>query len=157
MEEERGGEEFPFEKVGAIWWTVFASSPRSTTPPLQIHCYNIFLTHWESQTQRWASLRWLFSYSPHTVASFSPSSWSHPAPTKRVFDAFSARYSSTWMNERQQYHYNTNLPIWSVAIETKVLVALVEHVSASVLEINNLRYGLCQAGASERIQYVCTC
>ena len=62
------------------------------------------------------------------------------------------------MNERQQYHYNTNLPIWSVAIETKVLVALVEHVSVSVLEINNLRYGLCQAGAwgaSDCYSYVC--
>ena len=51
-----------------------------------------------------------------------------------------------------------NLPICSVAIETKVLVALVEHVSASVLEINNLRYGLCQAGAwgaSDCYSYVC--
>ena len=51
-----------------------------------------------------------------------------------------------------------NLPICSVAIETKVLVALVEHVSGSVLEINNLRYGLCQAGewgASDCNSYMC--
>ena len=54
----------------------------------------------------------------------------------------------TAAKERQQYNFNTNLfseinlPICSVAIETNVLVALVEHVSGSVLEINNLRYGL---------------
>ena len=153
-------------RIGAIRWAVFACSPHSTTPRLHIHSYNIFLTHSESQTQRGASLWWCFLFSSfgHLIFTINFLTSSYLAPTKRVFNNFSARYRA-WREESWQKYHTTqicflkaNLQICLLAIETKVLVAIVEHVCLSVSEINNLRYGICQVGAWEASDcYSCEC
>ena len=136
-ESKRGGVCFCIGNIGAV----FVSSPHSTTPPFLQHLphplrisdtkgsiFTMILLMFTSVV-----LLILLSYPHHSVTSFSPSSSFLILLQPKGF---------------QCQIQKANLPVCLLAIGTKVLVALVEHVSVSVLEIHNLRYGNCQAGNS---------